>query len=381
VQLKERDLSIEWSNNNSVDLPYVFLRDNCQEPESFDHSARQRLFNPAFTIDLNIQAKQAELREDGRLLTISWPDGHRSRFESEWLAKYCKGKHDMSGKLGVERVYWGSDFYDKMPRFDYVKLMEDDGSLLKYLIALESHGLVLVENVGTELNQVKNLCDHIYYPKPTVYGKDITKLDTRHDPQRIAIELHLHNNFVCYEYKSGISMMHFVRRLPVPIGGLLRFSDGVNVAKELKDKNPTAFDMLTQYPIQFIDSGTDVLGDFDVESWHYPISVDKNGDVSGITYSNHVRSSHFPHTLMDKLHDWYAAYYAFSHLLHSPKYLLEFKAWPGQMVVFDNMRVLHGQTEYQLKSGEDNDLELCYMDWDELRSKARVLMKKLSYGL
>jgi hypothetical protein len=66
-------------------------------------------------------------------------------------------------------------------------------------------------------------------------------------------------------------MMHFVRRLPVPIGGLLRFSDGVNVAKELKDKNPTAFDMLTQYPIQFIDSGTDVLGDFDVESWHYPI--------------------------------------------------------------------------------------------------------------
>lgn len=88
VQLKERDLSIEWSNNNSVDLPYVFLRDNCQEPESFDHSARQRLFNPAFTIDLNIQAKQAELREDGRLLTISWPDGHRSRFESEWLAKY-----------------------------------------------------------------------------------------------------------------------------------------------------------------------------------------------------------------------------------------------------------------------------------------------------
>ena len=122
MQLKERDLSIEWNNNSSVDLPYVFLRDNCQEPESFDHSARQRLFNPAFTIDLDIQAKHADVKEDGQQLTITWPDGHRSRFESEWLSKYCRGKHNMSGQLGVEKVYWGSDFYDKMPRFDYVKL-------------------------------------------------------------------------------------------------------------------------------------------------------------------------------------------------------------------------------------------------------------------
>jgi hypothetical protein len=42
-----------------------------------------------------------------------------------------------------------------------------------------------------------------------VCRKDITKLDTRHDPQRIAIELHLHNNFVCYEYKSGVCNYSF----------------------------------------------------------------------------------------------------------------------------------------------------------------------------
>ena len=111
-------------------------------------------------------------------------------------------------------------------------------------------------------------------------------------------------------------------------------------------------------------------------------SVDKNGDVTGISYSNHIRSPLFPHTLMDKLHEWYAAYYTFSHLIHSPKYLLEFKAMPGLIVAFDNTRVLHGRTGYHLKSDDDHRyLEICYMDWDELRSKARVLMKKLSYGL
>ena len=170
VQLKERELSLEWNNNSSVNLPYVFLRDNCQEPESFHHSARRRHLNQDFTIDLNIQAKQADVEEDGQQLAITWPDGHISRYESAWLAKYGQGKHNMSGQLGVEKVYWGSDFYPGMPRFDYVKLMEDDHSLLEYLIALETHGLVLVDNVGRQSNQGKHLCNRIYYPKPTVYG-------------------------------------------------------------------------------------------------------------------------------------------------------------------------------------------------------------------
>ena len=109
--------------------------------------------------------------------------------------------------------------------------------------------------------------------------------------------------------------------------------------------------------------------------------VDKNGDVTGISYSNHPRGPHFPHTLMDKLHEWYAAYYAFSHLLHLPKFMIGFKVMPGQMFVTDNTRVLHGRTEYHLNSDDYRYIAVCYMDWDEMRSKARVLMKKLSYSL
>ena len=66
-------------------------------------------------------------------------------------------------------------------------------------------------------------------------------------------------------------MLHSVHQAPGPTGGASRFSDGVNVAKELKDTNPMAFDMLSQYPIQFVESGTELLGEFDTESWHYPI--------------------------------------------------------------------------------------------------------------
>ena len=73
---------------------------------------------------------------------------------------------------------------------------------------------------------------------------------------------------ICY---FQTSTMHFIHQLPDPASGASRFSDGVNAAKELKDTNPVAFDMLSQYPIQFIDSGIDLVGDYHMESWHYPI--------------------------------------------------------------------------------------------------------------
>ena len=106
--------------------------------------------------------------------------------------------------------------------------------------------------------------------------------------------------------------------------------------------------------------------------------ADKNGDVTGVAYNNYMRGPHFSHTLMDKLHEWYSAYSAFSHLLHSPKFMMELKLMPGQMIVSDNTRVLHGRTEYHLNSDDYRCMEVWCMDWDELRSKARVLMKKLS---
>jgi gamma-butyrobetaine dioxygenase len=384
VQLKERDLSIQWSNCSSVDLPYIYLRDNCQEPESFDTSARQRLFNPAFSVDLHIQAKTADVNDDGRLLTVTWPDGHRSRFESSWLSRYARGKQNMSGRLGVEKVYWESDYYSKMPRFDYEMLMEDDCSLLEYLISLESHGLVLVDNVGLESTQAKKLCERIFYPKPCHYGREMMAIESVPDPSNIAFSslgLDLHSDFTQYDHMVGVVMLHFIYQVSSPTDGKSVFCDGVNVARALKEINPSAFDILSQYPIQFVDSGTDVLGDFHAESWQCPISLDQNGEVVSIAFNNHIRGPHFSHILMDKLPEWYAAYYEFSKLLHSPKYRLEFKLSPGQMFVTDNRRVLHGRTAYKMDKDEYRYGVQCYMDWDELRSKARVLMKNLNVDI
>ena len=170
MQLDDKELAIRWSDSRTSSLPYIYLRDNCQEPESFDQAAKQRVFNPAFSIDLDIKAKQVDTSEGGQQICITWPDGHRSRFSSSWLAEHVEGMAPETPRLPIERRYWKSDYYESMPQFDFKKLISDDGGLLEFLLQMDSCGLVLVDNMGTESNQLQKFCNLIAYPKPCVHG-------------------------------------------------------------------------------------------------------------------------------------------------------------------------------------------------------------------
>lgn len=50
----------------------------------------------------------------------------------------------------------------------------------------------------------------------------------------------------------------------------------------------------------------------------------------------------------------------------------------GEMVVMDNFRVLHGRLAYEESEGERHIVS-GYWDWDEVRSKRRVLQASV-YG-
>lgn len=47
--------------------------------------------------------------------------------------------------------------------------------------------------------------------------------------------------------------------------------------------------------------------------------------------------------------------------------------FPGDVVIFDNWRVLHGRMSYVSKPGAFRHLEGAYLDWDEVMSRLRIL--------
>lgn len=50
-----------------------------------------------------------------------------------------------------------------------------------------------------------------------------------------------------------------------------------------------------------------------------------------------------------------------------------FFIFAGDVVIFDNWRVLHGRQRYVSKPGALRHLEGAYLDWDEVMSRLRIL--------
>src|SRR5262249_27438267 len=84
------------------------------------------------------------------------------------------------------------------------------------------------------------------------------------------------------------------------------------------------------------------------------------------------RSKRLPAMALELARDWYRAYSGFVGLLEDEAARVEFRLAPGDLVCFDNERVLHGRTAF---AGGERLLEGCYADRAGLRSRLALLRR------
>jgi gamma-butyrobetaine dioxygenase len=68
----------------------------------------------------------------------------------------------------------------------------------------------------------------------------------------------------------------------------------------------------------------------------------------------------------------YRAVRAFGRLLNSDRFAIRARLHPGDVMCFDNYRVLHGRGEFDPNSGPRH-LQGCYIDRDDFLSRIRTL--------
>jgi gamma-butyrobetaine dioxygenase len=73
----------------------------------------------------------------------------------------------------------------------------------------------------------------------------------------------------------------------------------------------------------------------------------------------------------------YAALREFSRLAGSDKFQMRYPFRPGDLVAFDNRRLLHGRASIDVDGGQ-RELHGTYIDHDEVYSRLRVLSRKLT---
>ncbi|CAH1797489.1 unnamed protein product, partial [Owenia fusiformis] len=146
------------------------------------------------------------------------------------------------------------------------------------------------------------------------------------------------------------------------------------VAQLTKERAPEEYKTLETTPIDFWDVGEDMYK-FSKVLPVCTFDTNKEGELERINFNQQVRDSYM-NIPVEQVRPFYTAMKNFNDALYNNS--IRIKMEPGDIVCFNNMRVLHGRTEFKVSQSGSRHLEGAYMDWDEVRSMQNVIKKKLN---
>jgi len=374
VQLKfvepgQSSLHVQWSDGHRSEFDYLWLRDNCSS--AFHPSTKERNFD-LLSVPETLVPKIATIENDQ--LCIEWADdGYRSSYSVSWLREndYTASIEAVSDSHFTGTTWQRADGQD-IPRESYSSLLNQDQSLLHWLLALQDRGLVLVCDIPGETGGLEEVAGRISHMRETNFGLifDVKSKPNPNNQAYTADALPLHTDLPNQELPPGYQFLHCIENNA--IGGDSVFVDGFAVAESINKRYPSEYALLSSIaiPFRFHDDKHDLLERKPV------IGVDSSSGesrVSEINFNAHIAGTFSLAPAI--MRPYYLAYRLFMAELRKPEFQVQLKLGAGDMAVFDNRRVLHGRTRFDPESGS-RYLRGCYIDRGDLKSRIRVLLQQ-----
>jgi gamma-butyrobetaine dioxygenase len=336
-----------------------WLRDNVESGRHRDRGQR------TFDVNLLPEIMIADVTHDADRVTVSFmPEGFDATFDETWLRRYGSNVPATGGVI-PRPTLWGAELQRSLTFADYPSLTSDPMRLSRWLVGLRDLGFALVENVPTVPGSIMRVIDLFGYVRETNYGR-IFDVREQPDPANLAftkLGIGMHTDNPYRHPVPGLQLLHCL--VNESDGGDTQLCDGFAVAETIRGDHPDAFELLTTCPVhfRFVEDGS-----ADLQSRVPLIELDGRGEVVGVRYNS--RSIQAFDMAPDVLADFYRAYRILGRALHDPRAIIEFRLEPGQLLVFDNQRVLHGRSAYE---GGHRHLQGSYADKDSLHSRIRIL--------
>jgi gamma-butyrobetaine hydroxylase len=361
-------LVIDWRGGGAATFPAIWLRDNCRCASCRHPGNGQRLYEIT-DLPFALAISEAGLAGDGKAKVVWAPDGHISTYSAEWLKA-----HELSEPARKARksqpALWDRTIGAAMPVGDWRQMVADPAAELAFLDAYHAHGFGLIRHSPTSVETVLAIGNRLGFVRVTNYGAyfDVMSVPNPTNLAYTPIGLGVHSDNPYRDPTPGVQLLHcLVSDAP---GGDTLLVDGFNAAMILRREDRAAFDLLTRVPVNFRFSS----GDADLRARQTLISVDEDGDIVGVHFNN--RSLDWLDASADIVAPWFNAYRKFAEILHRPEGELIFRLEPGDCVVMQNDRALHGRTAFDPSRGKRH-LQGAYVDKDGLLSRARVLRRGL----
>jgi gamma-butyrobetaine dioxygenase len=362
-------LTLEWADGAVTEFAGIWLRDNL--PEDRDPHSGQRLVDIA---DLPAQTLIRSATLAGDSIRVEWgPETASSTFEIAWLAGYAAGgaperpERITAAWLNGAGMCAERDF--AWAALDTLRV--DPAARLAWLTRLLQTGIAFLSAVPSTENAIFEAMSLAGRVCETNYGMafDVRSVPR---PENLAYSdrgLGLHTDNPYREPVPGFQALHALSASPD--GGESLFADGFALSEHLRVIDPEAFDVLTITPVAFHYRSTDT----DLYAERPLIQLSCGGDVAAVHYNNRSMA---PLGVQGRAAaGFYRAYRRFAGLLREPDHQLRYALRDGDLVLFDNQRILHGRTAFSSER-HARHLRGCYLTRDSVYSETALLRRRMT---
>ena len=356
VEQKETYLAADISGSISR-FHYFWLRDNCPDCRS----PNGQKLHETNLLDPDVRPSAVDHSDD--VMTIEWSDGAKSVYPVSFLVS---SRYDNAEADTDRKILWDCNIEDQVHEHDYDKVRSDPAALKLWLQDIATFGFGLLQGVPTVEKKIFDVVDLFGFVRDTNYGK-LFEIRSEENASNLAytpVPLSVHTDNPYRDPCPSLQLVHCL--VQAEKGGLTALSDGFHAAERLRQESPDAFGLLTNHEVSFhYESEAAVLDNRDKI-----ISLNSDGSVRKVRINNRsIAPLKLP---FDLVPPFYKALSEFRSILESDAAQYRFSLQPGDLMLFDNERVLHGRAGESIGA---RHLQGCYAERDGLLSTLRVLEK------
>ena len=328
IEIKKDSVILSTVSNKQYDLPFLWLRDNCQCDECRIIETQEKQFL-LHTVPVDISPKSVEIKDEK--VFVLWPDNHQSVIPLIQIEESGKPRYP-------ERKSWTSKFTPT--RFDWSEFLDEEEIALEALKTFVSFGAIILKNAPKEPNSLEVLSRRLGPIHETLFERihNVSIEGYGYSVAHTSKEIPPHNDFASYKSQPSIQILHMLENECE--GGDSIIVDGWEVVEDLRKDNPEYFNILKEFNVPFRQ--------FDENNETYTvapmINCSSDGSLESFRFSNHLMQMINPSR--EGVKNFYKAFHEASSRVLDSKYRSTFRLNAGEALIVASLRVLHGRESF-----------------------------------
>jgi trimethyllysine dioxygenase len=353
-------LHVTWDDGIESWYPWLWLRDHAHDEATIHPVTQQRQLD---TASLPADLRAAEATAYDGVARITWfGDSEISEVPVDFLRQF-RSPEPARIAAAPQPILWDRQAIgDAAIRIDHDRVIDSDEGVHDWMEIIATYGFAVVTGTPATAEATEALIRRVGYVRETIFGgfwqftDDLSKADLAYTTQYLPA----HTDGTYSHDAPGLQMLHCLSFDGT--GGESTLVDGFKIAEVLRGTEPQLFEMLSTVAIpgQYIGDGSHLMAARPV------FRHDHNGTLVQVSYNNSDRA---PFLLPpDEMAQLYTALRAFDHLANSESMQWSQVLRPGDALLFDNWRALHGRHAYSGKR------TLCgaYINHEDFESRLRT---------